>query len=109
MPASIRRCSSHRQKSALFAALGVAEADMQAPHEDLEQDYKAKCLTLAALQSTIDAYFDEVMVMAEEPAIRANRLATLQKMRTLFLDIADLLVASMSVGAKPVGEELSRG
>jgi len=27
--------------------------------------------------------------MADEPAVRANRLATLQKMRNLFLDIAD--------------------
>ena len=76
-------------ESALFTALGAAEAALQTPHDDLEQDYNAKCLTLAALQGTIDAYFDEVMVMADEPAIRANRLATLQKMRTLFLDIAD--------------------
>jgi glycyl-tRNA synthetase beta chain len=74
---------------ALFAALGAAEKAMQTQQNGADQDYEAKCLTLAGLQSTIDAYFDEVMVMADEPAVRSNRLATLQKMRFLFLDIAD--------------------
>ena len=74
---------------ALFAALGAAEKAMQTQQNGADQDYEAKCLTLAGLQNTIDAYFDEVMVMADEPAVRSNRLATLQKMRFLFLDIAD--------------------
>jgi len=38
----------------------------------------------------VDAFFDEVMVMAEDPAQKANRLALLSQMRELFLHTADL-------------------
>ncbi len=51
-----------------------------------------KFLALADLQPDIDRYFDDVMVMADDVALRNNRLATLLKMRSLFLSIADLSV-----------------
>ena len=76
-------------ESKLFSELAIAEAGMRMQQADPSQEYTAKCLILAGLQVAIDSYFDEVMVMADEPAVRANRLATLQKMRNLFLDIAD--------------------
>ena len=44
---------------------------------------------LAGLQAAVDRYFDGVMVMADDPAIRANRIAMLYQMRELFLGIAD--------------------
>ncbi|MDE0554569.1 MAG: glycine--tRNA ligase subunit beta [Candidatus Poribacteria bacterium] len=55
-----------------------------------ERDY-AKLLTqLAALQPAIDTFFDEVLVMAEEPILRANRLALLNRIGQHIYTIADL-------------------
>jgi glycyl-tRNA synthetase beta chain len=47
---------------------------------------------LAGLQTQVDEYFDEVMVMADDVEVRQNRLATLYNMRLLFLDVADFSV-----------------
>jgi glycyl-tRNA synthetase beta chain len=38
----------------------------------------------------VDAFFDGVMVMAENPAVRANRLALLAALARLFTETADL-------------------
>ena len=38
----------------------------------------------------MDAFFDQVMVMAEDPAVRQNRLALLNQTRALFLEVADI-------------------
>ncbi|MXY99844.1 glycine--tRNA ligase subunit beta [Candidatus Poribacteria bacterium] len=54
------------------------------------RDY-AKLLTqLATLQPTIDIFFDEVLVMAKEPALRSNRLALLNQIGRNIYAIADL-------------------
>ncbi|HEY9150579.1 MAG TPA: glycine--tRNA ligase subunit beta [Gammaproteobacteria bacterium] len=45
---------------------------------------------LAALRAPVDRFFDEVMVMADEPGLRANRLALLGSLEALFLRVADL-------------------
>jgi glycyl-tRNA synthetase beta chain len=45
---------------------------------------------LAALREDVDQFFDKVMVMAEDPAVRANRLALLAGIRRLFLRGVDL-------------------
>ena len=45
---------------------------------------------LADLQAPVDAFFDQVMVMAEDPALRENRLRLLKSLRSLFLRIADI-------------------
>ena len=47
---------------------------------------------LAKLKQPVDAFFDEVMVMAPDPAIRNNRLALLTHLRELFLGVADISV-----------------
>jgi CRP-like cAMP-binding protein len=47
---------------------------------------------LAALREPVDAFFDGVMVMAEGPAQRNNRLLMLDRLRKLFLRIADVSV-----------------
>ena len=55
-----------------------------------ERDY-AKLLTqFATLQPVIDAFFDDVLVMAEEPALRTNRLALLNRIGRHIYTIADL-------------------
>jgi glycyl-tRNA synthetase beta chain len=45
---------------------------------------------LATLRDPVDAFFTAVMVMAEDSGKRRNRLALLQRLRHLFLDVADL-------------------
>jgi glycyl-tRNA synthetase beta chain len=52
-------------------------------------DYAAALQAIAALRGPVDAFFDGVMVMAEQPDIRANRLALLTEAGRLFEGIAD--------------------
>jgi glycyl-tRNA synthetase beta chain len=59
----------------------------------LEQgDYDRSLRQLAELKEPVDAFFDAVMVMDEDPALRANRLALLALLKSLFDRIADLSV-----------------
>ena len=53
-------------------------------------DYSAVLTNLAAMRETVDGFFDEVMVMADDEAIRNNRLALLNQTRALFLGVADI-------------------
>jgi len=64
-------------------------------HAELEPlidngDYTAALTKLAGLREPVDAFFDNVMVMADDNAVRNNRLALLNGLRNLFLRIADL-------------------
>ncbi len=54
------------------------------------RDYEQAMKRLAALRDPVDRFFDQVMVMVEDAALRANRLALLTTMRELFLRVADL-------------------
>ena len=45
---------------------------------------------LAQLQAPVDAFFDGVLVNAENPAVRANRLALLGQLQAQFTAIADI-------------------
>jgi glycyl-tRNA synthetase beta chain len=42
------------------------------------------------LKDPIDGFFDNVMVMADDPILKANRLALLHQLQQLFLQIADI-------------------
>jgi glycyl-tRNA synthetase beta chain len=53
-------------------------------------DYAAALQTLAQLRVPVDAFFDDVMVMADDPAVRANRLALLAELHGLMNRVADL-------------------
>lgn len=53
-------------------------------------DYTPALTRLAALRDSVDAFFDEVMVMVDDDILRANRLALLRKLSNLFLRVADL-------------------
>ncbi|MFT6984734.1 MAG: glycyl-tRNA synthetase beta chain [Psychromonas sp.] len=55
-------------------------------------EYEAALFELASLQTPVDAFFDNVMVMAENEAVKQNRLAILNRLRNLFLQIADVSV-----------------
>jgi len=61
------------------------------------RDYTSALKELAKLRDSVDQFFDEVMVMAEQSEVRMNRLALLQKLQALFLNIADI---SLLVPAK---------
>lgn len=52
--------------------------------------YAAALGALAGLRVEIDTFFDKVMVNAENPQVRANRLALLAQLRGLFLRTADI-------------------
>ena len=53
-------------------------------------NYAAALKVLAALRPAVDVFFDKVMVMAEDTALRANRLALLASLNNLFLGAADI-------------------
>ena len=53
-------------------------------------DYIARLTALAGLRDYVDAFFDEVMVMCDDVALRNNRLALLNELRQLFLATADI-------------------
>jgi glycyl-tRNA synthetase beta chain len=53
-------------------------------------DYAASLQALAALKTPVDAFFDQVMVNAEDPALRANRLGLLAQMHAAMNKVADL-------------------
>ncbi len=72
--------------------LHEAICSLQADHgKDLDsRDYERLLVRLAELRQPVDNYFDEVMVMADDPTQRDNRLAQLSALRKLFLDVADI-------------------
>jgi glycyl-tRNA synthetase beta chain len=53
-------------------------------------DYEARLRALAGLRGPVDRFFDDVMVMAEDPLVRANRLGLLAETVALFYRIADI-------------------
>jgi len=53
-------------------------------------DYAPALTALASLREPVDRFFTEVMVMADDPAVRANRLRLLSWLRALFLRVADI-------------------
>ena len=80
----------------------AAAAERQALAEQVDQqaakvlplfengDYASALSSLASLRAPVDNFFDEVMVMADDEAVRNNRLALLNRLRNLFLRVADI-------------------
>jgi glycyl-tRNA synthetase beta chain len=54
------------------------------------RDYSGVLSQLAKLREPVDSFFDQVMVMAEDPEVRNNRLALLHSLRQLFINVADI-------------------
>jgi glycyl-tRNA synthetase beta chain len=107
LAAANKRVSNILQKSAVAAGASVtatllteaaerALADkLQAVQTRVEpllkqSDFTPALAAMAELQPVVDAFFDQVMVNADDPALRDNRLALLQQLRTLFLRVADI-------------------
>ncbi len=71
----------------LFAQLQQAESKVAALVAG--RDYPAALETIAGLRAPVDAFFDGVMVMADDQAVKNNRLALLTSIAGLFKGIAD--------------------
>ena len=77
-PAEVRLFDAmHSLQEAVTTALG-------------QREYANALGRLAQLRPPVDAFFEEVMVMDEDPRLRANRLALLAQLHGLFIGIADL-------------------
>jgi len=81
-------------EKALYVELKAAqkEVDIAVP----SQDYTRILTALATLRNVIDNFFDNVMVMADDEAVKNNRLALLSLLRQLFLTIADISILAKS-------------
>jgi glycyl-tRNA synthetase beta chain len=87
-PISSRTVGAEPAERALDAALGALNAPVAALIGGRE--YRSALSALAGLRGPVDAFFDSVLVMAEDPALRMSRLALLARLRDAFLSIADL-------------------
>ncbi|MBT1063837.1 glycine--tRNA ligase subunit beta [Bowmanella sp. Y26] len=77
-------------EQALLSQLESVKGQVQQSMQQL--DYKQALVSLATLRESIDLFFDQVMVMDEDLAVRANRLALLSELRALFLGVADISI-----------------
>ncbi|HEX5675340.1 MAG TPA: DALR anticodon-binding domain-containing protein, partial [Azonexus sp.] len=79
-------------KEAAEIALHDALVDVvpQADAAFITGDYSESLQTLAALRAPVDAFFDGVMVNADDPALRANRLGLLAKLHAAMNQVADI-------------------
>ncbi|MBK6657100.1 MAG: glycine--tRNA ligase subunit beta [Proteobacteria bacterium] len=76
---------AERELAARYAALAP-----QAEQLFLGREYTRYMELLASLREPVDAFFDGVMVMCEDAALRANRLALLAQLHALFTRVADI-------------------
>ena len=72
----------------LLEATDAARANVDVARS--AKDFTAVIAALAALREPIDAFFDEVMVMDEDEALRANRLRLLNRFESVFAGIANI-------------------
>ncbi len=70
----------------------VAELEIQLAPLFAAGDYQQALTVLAGLRDVVDTFFEKVMVMAEDEALRLNRLTLLSRLRNLFLEVADISV-----------------
>ena len=79
------------QESAEQALASAVEAAEQAIAPlAAQRQYQPTLERLAALREPVDAFFEQVLVNADDPAVKANRYALLARLRGLFLGVADI-------------------
>ena len=72
----------------LFAQLSQAKSESDALAA--QQDYIGALKALSQLREPVDAFFDSVMVMADDEKLKTNRIALLTLLRNSFLSVADI-------------------
>jgi glycyl-tRNA synthetase beta chain len=77
----------HPEEKYLYEATGLMETEVAAAME--KRDYPAVCRALAQLKNPVDAFFDKVLVMAENENLKRNRLSLLVRISDTFLQMAD--------------------
>ena len=77
--------NAERELAARYAALAP-----QAEQLFMAREYTRYMELLAGLREPVDAFFDGVMVMCEDAALRTNRLALLARLHALFTRVADI-------------------
>ncbi|MBX3529152.1 MAG: glycine--tRNA ligase subunit beta [Rhizobiaceae bacterium] len=78
---------SEPTEQALFSAINHAESE--AAQAIALQDFAGAMKALATLRAPVDAFFEAVLVNADDPAVRANRLALLARIRAATGQVAD--------------------
>nr|WP_314578208.1 glycine--tRNA ligase subunit beta [uncultured Pseudomonas sp.] len=68
----------------------IQQADQAVAPMSANRQYNEALARLAALREPVDAFFEAVMVNAEDASVRANRYALLARLRNLFLGVADI-------------------
>ena len=76
------------EEKALFAAVQELQPKVQAALD--AQDFSAALSALAAVKPQVDAFFDGVMVMADDAAVKQNRLNLLNVLSNLLNAVADI-------------------
>jgi glycyl-tRNA synthetase beta chain len=74
-------------EKALFAA--YSEIKDRVTEKTAKLDFRGALTDIASLRKPVDAFFDTVMVMDKDPAVKSNRLALLAGITRLFSEIAD--------------------
>ena len=72
----------------------IQQADQAVAPMSASRQYNEALTRLAALREPVDAFFEAVMVNAEDASVRANRYALLARLRNLFLGVADISLLS---------------
>ncbi len=89
LPAAVEaRYFDHASEFSLNAAIQHALQDVQPLAA--ARCYREALERLAKLREPVDAFFDQVLVNAEDASVRANRYALLAQLRGLFLGVADI-------------------
>ena len=103
---AFKRVANIREKAAEGAGAGVDRAllregaetalldDLTSVEAEVAEmrrvrDYAAVLRAVASLKPSIDRFFEQVLVMADDPAVRANRLGLMKRVSDLFGDVAD--------------------
>ncbi len=75
-------------EKALYTTLNQLDDKVQTLID--KADYQQALAALSTLREPVDAFFDDVMVMVDDEALKNNRIALLNKLHGLFLQIADI-------------------
>jgi len=82
--AALTQPAEHTLAQAIETLTPIVQAQLQ------QKDFTASLTTLAGLRRAVDDFFEQVMVMDEDPAVRANRLALLYRLHGLMNQVADI-------------------
>ncbi len=74
-------------ESALYTAIEELSSDVEILFQ--KHEYEQALNKLANLRQPVDTFFDDVMVMDEDEALKTNRIALLAKINSLFMHVAD--------------------